>query len=211
MLSGAVLLLWRGLYRRALCSTAASCYVGWCAVKSLWIGVVCTWKAVVGWILTLAWCQRSPWLPVRLQTRVSVTAWPFWRRKTFRAPTRHEAALFNVIFIHHVVYLWHVDFCFTLTYMFPIHVIIKRKAVGGVVADRGAFGVECRGQQSGCVVLQPWPWCLYVHVETWQITKTWVGVRGQVKGLQTKQLTLMLPPSNMTPDFFIKLVILHVS
>lgn len=37
------------------------------------VTVVCTWKAEVRWMLTLACVHRFPWFPVRLQTEVSVT------------------------------------------------------------------------------------------------------------------------------------------
>lgn len=50
------------------------------------MGRACTWKVVLGWMLTLAWRQRSPWLPLKLQTEVSLADAPFCRRITFSDP-----------------------------------------------------------------------------------------------------------------------------
>ena len=46
-----------------------------------------TWKDAVGWMLTLACLQRSPWLPLRVHTGLSADAdWPFCLRNAFRVP-----------------------------------------------------------------------------------------------------------------------------
>lgn len=56
-----------------------------------------TWKDAVGWMLTLACFQRSPWLPVRDQTGPSEVVWPFCFRKAFSVPVRGRemVALFS--------------------------------------------------------------------------------------------------------------------
>lgn len=45
-----------------------------------------TWKDAVGWMLTLACFQRSPWLPLSDHTRPSEAVWPFCFRNAFSVP-----------------------------------------------------------------------------------------------------------------------------
>lgn len=45
-----------------------------------------TWKDDVGWMLTLACLQWSPWLPIRDHTGPSELVWPFCLRKAFSVP-----------------------------------------------------------------------------------------------------------------------------
>ncbi len=45
-----------------------------------------TWKDAVGWMLTLACFQRSPWLPLSDHTGPSEVVWPFCFRKAFSVP-----------------------------------------------------------------------------------------------------------------------------
>ena len=163
------------------------------------VGVVCTWKAVVGWRLTLACLQRSPWLPVRVQTEVSVTVCPFCRRKTFRAPAGQRPTGWGIP-CPPAPESQPSPRC-SLTYVFPVHVVEEGEAVGGVVADGGggrggALGVGVKGgrQQPSLISVQPRPWRLDVHVETWESTTRGQrsGVRGQVQPTQQHQQRLFL-------------------
>lgn len=45
-----------------------------------------TWKDAVGWMLTLACFQRSPWLPLSDHTGPSEVVWPFCFRRAFNVP-----------------------------------------------------------------------------------------------------------------------------
>lgn len=49
-----------------------------------------TWKDDVGWMLTLACFQWSPWLPFRDQTGTSELVWPFCLRKAFSVPAHRK-------------------------------------------------------------------------------------------------------------------------
>lgn len=49
-----------------------------------------TWKDDVGWMLTLACFQWSPWLPFRDQTGPSELVWPFCLRKAFSVPAQRR-------------------------------------------------------------------------------------------------------------------------
>lgn len=49
-----------------------------------------TWKDEVGWMLTLACFQWSPWLPFTDHTGPSELVWPFCLRKAFSVPAQRR-------------------------------------------------------------------------------------------------------------------------
>ena len=63
-----------------------------------WIDVFfgLTWNDAVGWMLTLACFQRSPWLPFRDHTVPSEVVWPFCLRKAFSVPAWGREAVIHV-------------------------------------------------------------------------------------------------------------------
>lgn len=59
-----------------------------------------TWKDDVGWMLTLACFQWSPWLPFRAQTGPSELVWPFCLRKAFSVPAAEKREVGKTIMMN---------------------------------------------------------------------------------------------------------------